>query len=101
MHIGGGLDSEGAVRLDEIVYIGEADVLGDIYASNEFTHVNEDVNVNDKLFYSYVEMYQPDRKMVKETLSHYLSAKGSNKSSIKIECRGACALFPKEIITEV
>ncbi len=97
----GGLDNEGAVRLYEIIYVDEADVLGDIYASNEFKKVKEGINVYDRLFYSYAEIDPTDRETVKDTLSRYLSAKKSNNSSIKIECHGACALFPKEIITEV
>ena len=97
----GNLDNEVAVRLDEIVYVDEADELGYIYASNEFKKVKERISVYDKLFYSYAEIDPTDREKIKDTLSHYLSDKGSYKSSIKIECRGACALFPKEIAIEV
>lgn len=93
----GGLDNEGAVRLDEIIYVDEADELGALYESKQFAEVRKNISNKDRLFFSYAEMKNEGRSDVTSWLKHALLLKSSRKGELpKLDCnfKGACALFP-------
>ena len=99
----GGLDSEGAIRLDNIIYVGGADEIGQVYESKRLKDIREKVPNTDRLFFSYAEMKVENRTEVVSTLRGLLKLQGENidTSKLKITCKGACALFPKEILSEL
>lgn len=99
----GGLDSEGVIRLDNIIYVDGADEIGQVYESKKLKDIRKKVSNTDKLFYSYAEMKAENRKEVVSTLRGLLKLESENinTSKLKITCRGACALFPKEMLSEL
>ena len=48
----GGLDCEGAIKLDEIVFIGGSEKLNDLYESQDLCEIRRNVNLGDRLFFS-------------------------------------------------
>lgn len=98
----GGLDSEGAVKLDDIIYVDEADELGRIYECDGLSGLKKQINTNNRLFYSYAEMQYEGRVEVTHILKNVLLNENNNnhKAKVNITCEGACALFPKEILKE-
>lgn len=99
----GGLDSEGAIRLDNIIYVDGADEIGQVYEGKMFKDIRNKVSNTDRLFFSYAEMKAESRKEVVSTLRGLLKLENGNINTSKqeIKCKGACALFPKEILSEV
>lgn len=97
----GGLDSEGAIKMHDVIYVDDADELIIIYESEKFEEVRKSVGNYDRLFYSYVEMNQEGRADIKDLLRNHLLPRTTVKdrfSDIKLKCQGACALFPKKIL---
>lgn len=99
----GGLDSEGVIRLDNIIYVDGADEIGQVYESKKLKDIRKKMSNTDRLFYSYAEMKAENRKEVVSTLRGLLKLESVNIniSKLKITCRGACALFPKEMLNEL
>ena len=96
----GGLDNEGAVKLDEIIYIDEADELGILYDSKQFAEVRKNISNKDRLFFSYAEMKNEGRAAVTSLLKHALLSKSSVSGEITeldFTYEGACALFPQAV----
>ena len=98
----GGLDSEGAIRLDNIIYVDGADEIGQVYESNIVKDIRKEISNTDRLFFSYAEMKAENRNEVVSTLKSLLKLESGNNntSKLKITCKGACALFPIEILSE-
>lgn len=95
----GGLDNEGAVKMNEIIFIDGADEISKIYESDSFKKVRRTVENGEKIFFSYAEMNNEGIEEVTKTLNKYLiPSMDSKESVVKITCKGACALFPKEIL---
>lgn len=93
----GGLDNEGAIKLDEIIYIDEADELGTLYESNKFAEIRNNVSNNDRIFFSYTEMKTDDRAEVTESLRQAIDSNSSlvmQTAKVNFTFKGACALFP-------
>lgn len=99
----GGLDSEGIIRLDNIIYVDGADEIGQVYESKKLKDIRKKMSNTDRLFYSYAEMKAENRKEVVSTLRGLLKLESENinTSKLKITYRGACALFPKEMLNEL
>ena len=100
----GGLDNEGAVKLDEIIYVDEADELSVLYESKQFIEARKIISEKDRLFFSYAEIEQKDRADITRALKDYLipgSIKEIIITNVRLSCKGACALFPKELLQEV
>lgn len=100
----GGLDNEGAVKLNEIIYVDEADELSALYESEQFTEARKTISEKERLFFSYAEIEQKDRVVITRALKDSLSSgtfKENNKSNVRLSCKGACALFPKELLQEI
>jgi len=98
----GKLDSEGAIRLNNIIYIDGADEIGQVYDSKILKDIRKIISNTDRLFFSYAEMKAENRKEVVSTLRGLLKLESENNTSkLKIKCKGTCALFPKEILSEV
>lgn len=98
----GGLDNEGAVKLDEIIYVDEADELGTLYKSNRFAEARKIVRKNDRLFFSYAEMKKDGRAEVTEALRQAIEYNSLLKhtAQVKYTFKGACALFPIQLVNE-
>ena len=97
----GGLDNEGAVKLDEIIYVGEADELSALYESKQFTEARKTISKKDRLFFSYAEIGKKDRADITRVIRDSLMSCSVNENKIpnvKLFCKGACALFPKKIL---
>ena len=69
------MDSEGAVRPDKIVHVGEADKLSLLFQSESFTKASVRSNKIDKVFYSYAEMKDQERESVASILYNFLFAR--------------------------
>ena len=102
----GGLDSEGAVKLDEIVLVEEAEHISTIYESEKLKEIRVETQlkgVNDRLFFSYAEVDDSIKEEVTKQLRYTLcpidrKCDINNNINNRIKCKGACALFPKELI---
>lgn len=98
----GSLDSEGSIKLDDIVYVGGADELNLCYESRDFQEIRNQLD-NFRLFFSYAEMKLEGRDDVVKVLKHYLFAtipEERDLPQIKIRCKGTCSKFPKELLQE-
>ena len=96
----GGLDSEGAIKLEDIVYVDGADELIIVYESREFKEIRKQLD-NCRFFFSYTEMKKDGRDDVVKILKRYLLPKNSEKCGlpqINVTCKGTCSLFPKELL---
>ena len=91
----GGLDKEGTIRLDEIVFVGESD------ESHDFDMIRCKISDGEKLFFSLAEMQDTNRKEIVKILKEILIPNDVSKEHMKykVNCKGACALFPKDVIT--
>ena len=88
----GGLDSEGAIELDEIVSVDEAIKFSEIYESDKLREIRNKLKVNEMLFFSYAEAKKEQRITVKDALIKRLSGDQRNEI-IVIKTNGACALL--------
>ena len=96
----GELDSEGAVKLDEIVHVDEADEFGTLYESKQFAEIRKNVGNKGRLFFSYAEMKNGGRAEVTNLLKHALIPNHyfeKEYPQINYTIKGACALFPQTI----
>lgn len=100
----GGLDCEGAIKLDEIVFIGGSEKLNDLYESQDLCEIRRNVNLGDRLFFSYASTNREDRNDIVSTLNEKILSSKRRKSAIRADvcliCKGACALFPNELLSE-
>ena len=98
----GGLDCDGAIKIDDIVYVDGADELSLVYESRVFKEIRKHLD-NCRLFFSYAEMKKDGRddvvKVLKQSLLPFCPEE-SNLPQIKIICKGYCPLFPKELLQE-
>lgn len=94
----GCLDNEGSIKIEEIVCVGESDCLRLLYESKDFQVIRNKISGGDRLFFSYAEKNSTDRKEVVDVLKHHLQPNSNIESMVKISCKGACALFPNEIL---
>lgn len=99
----GGLDSEGLVQMKEILFVDEADEINTIIESNQFYEIRKHISNKDRLFFSYAEMCQKGRAEVTRLIKNHLIfgfSKENELANLKVACKGACALFPKELLQE-
>ena len=100
----GRLDAEGGVELTEILNVDGADVLGDVYESENLITIRKNLDSNYRIFYSYADVEKEGRLEVVEALNRYLLPQKSkypveqNAPHIKITCKGSCALFPQKLL---
>ena len=100
----GGLDREGAVILDEVIYVDEADKLSVIYESESFLEARIKIGKDERVFFSYAEICDEGREEMTQILKTYLMPTLRTKreqASIKLNCKGACALFPEEVLKAI
>jgi len=100
----GGLDSEGTAKMKEIIYVDEADEINTIYESIEIGRIRKTIGITDRLFFSYAEMQSKGRTEVTKLLKSSLMHGSSNEnelSTVRLTCKGACALFPHKILQEI
>ncbi len=100
----GGLDCEGAIKLDEIVFIGGSEKLNDLYESQDFYEVRRNINFGERFFYSYASTNREDRDDIVFALNEKILNSHRHKSTTGVDicliCRGACALFPEEFLSK-
>ena len=99
----GSLDSEGAIKLEEILCVSEADRFSDILDTLSCKFNKERLD-NKRLFFSFAEIEKTSRTVLAEALNDIIFSKTfGNKSfsDVKIVCKGACALFPKELLQTI
>lgn len=99
----GTLDSEGIVVLNRIVAVNEADRFCDIIESEAYQAMKLTIGLNERLFFSYAEVISEHRNTIYKWLCNELINNGINNDSYQLNqtiCKGACALFPKKILTE-
>lgn len=96
----GGLDCDGFVKMDEILLVEGADIIGDIYENKHLTQIRKNLYSGERLFFSFAEI-EKGRDEVVEILNNLLIHKNSQlefKKTIALSCNGACSLFPEEIL---
>lgn len=98
----GSIDSEGVVKMDEILNIEGAEILREIYERNQMQEIRDKVFANGgKLFYSYAETGESYSKIA-AYLNEIIKPRFNNNSGVTekatVLCKGACALFPDKII---
>lgn len=100
----GGLDSEGAAQMKEILCIDDADEINTIYESTKFDEIRKRIGNTDRLFFSYAEIGRKDRADITRAIKESLmsgSIKENKITDVRLYCKGACALFPKELLQEI
>jgi hypothetical protein len=102
----GNLDYEGAVALKDILYVGYHHGIYEMYDEGIMNQIKEYVDVNDRLFLSYAEVSEEEKgkeieAFLRKTIKPRFSVEELTKpSGTHIICDGACALFPKEILSK-
>lgn len=99
----GGLDNEGTAQMKEILSVDEADEINTIYESKKINEIRKRVGNTDRLFFSYAEIERKDRAIITRDLKDFIilgSSKDNIISNVRLSCKGACALFPKELLQE-
>ncbi len=99
---GGRLDNEGAVKMESILSLSWEKRLGDVYDSQKLARIRTQLSANLMLFYSYAEIEEADGTIIVQHLINKLSDQNEIvKRDLKINCTGACALFPKDVIATI
>lgn len=98
----GYLDKEGFVNMKDIIYIDEADKIGDLYCSEKFDLIRKKLAPIDRLFFSYAEMPKNGRKDIAAFLNMFFKLGNIHKDRLqtRLLCKGACALFPQELLSD-
>ncbi len=98
----GSLDRDGFVKMKDILYVDGANKISDLYESDDFSKIRKKVDLKERLFFSYAEIDADIRKEVVSQINKRLGLIDNNDSfsDIHITCKGACALFPNELIAE-
>ena len=101
----GKLDSDGAIVIHEILYVGFHNGILEMYDDDIISQIKNYVNEGERIFMSYAEV--PDlinSKDIETILKTKLKPKFGvvNKKTelvndLNIICKGSCALFPKEL----
>lgn len=100
----GALDSEGALNIDEPLFIEGAKRLRDIYESAIMQEIRYEACLKgSKLFFSYAEIdenYSEIAAYLNEIIKpRYNNNMGLTEMKMAL-CKGACALFPDKIISK-
>lgn len=97
----GSLDNEGAVRLDEILYVAGAEALGSVYEGAVLKELRSRIDAKDRLFFSYAEtdFYQQLASVLVSHLHPRYNKEIDNADGPLPVCEGACALFPERIVS--
>lgn len=100
----GCLDSEGTPMMKEILYIDYGKRLGDIHMSENFQILKSEMGMNELLFFSFAPTNEIDGRVIKEILVCHLKPRYNNKVAVpghvELHCKGACALFPKHLLSD-
>lgn len=102
----GKLDLEGAVLLQDILYIGYHRGIYEMYDEGCMDQIKNFVTANGRIFLSYAEVPAgEDGKVVERFLRKSIKPCFGGEetvvsSEMQIVCGGACALFPKEILSK-
>lgn len=102
----GNLDYEGAIVLKDILYVGYHHGIYEMYDEGCMNQIKNFVTANDRIFLSYAEVPDgEDGKVVEQFLRRSVKPRiggeeASESSEILIDCEGACALFPEEILSK-
>lgn len=97
----GSLDKEGALQMNEVIYIEGAEKLKDIYEGKEFQEIRERIKNEGKLFFSYAEVYEDIQEIVEELcleLKPRFNTLKSKDTKISVSCKGCCSLFPSKML---
>ena len=96
----GKLDCEGFVKLTEILSVDEVDMMCSIFQSKKMEGIRNSIEDTDRLFFSYAEMGIDGRtEVVSKIRSFVLPCSANSKlPDVRLSCKGACALFPKELM---
>ena len=102
----GKLDLEGAVLLQDILYIGYHQGIYEMYDEGCMDQIKNFVTANGRIFLSYSEVPAGvDGEEVEQFLRRTVKPRfggeeTAGSSEMQIVCGGACALFPKEILSK-
>lgn len=88
----GCLDSEDAVRLNEIVSVDGGDCIGDIYYGSKLRSIREKLNPGDMLFFSLAEIYGEEREKALNILQIKITNNDITQGA-NVVCKDACALL--------
>lgn len=97
----GSLDSEGSVKMDEILYVDGAGRLREIYERSQMQKIRSEVSENGgKLFFSYAETdenYFEIAAYLNEIIKPRFNNNRGVTEKVSVLCKGACSLFPDKI----
>ena len=99
----GGLDSEGAVKLDEILYVDGAESLETLFESDQLCEIRKTLKHDEMLFFTYSEVIGELQNIVytlNTKLKPLFPSVTINGVEIPISCKGACALFPELLLVK-
>ena len=100
----GSFDSEGAVKMDEILYIEGAKRLREIYERSKMQEIRNEVSASGgKLFFSYAETdesYSEIAAYLNDIIKPRINNNREVTEKVSVLCKGACALFPDKIISK-
>lgn len=97
----GSLDKEGFIKMNDILFIEGADTLNDLYESEKFVEIRNALSPGERLFFSYAEIPKASRDETVATLKKIVGLgmpSSSESELVHLSCKGACALFPKDIL---
>lgn len=100
----GSLDSEGTVKLDEILQIDGSERLREVYEQSQMQEIRSEVSVSGgKLFFSYAETdenYSEIAAYLNEMIKPRFNNNREVTGKVSALCKGACSLFPDKIISK-
>ena len=102
----GKLDYEGAVVLKDILYVGYHHGIYEMYDDGTMNQIKEYVDDNDRIFLSYAEVPDDDKGReidfyLRDIMKPRFGIKEVERHSVlHINCEGACALFPNELLSK-
>lgn len=101
----GGLDAEGFVKLNQVLYIGYHKGLIELYDQKVFESIRQFVAPSERVFISYAEVLNDVVgndlvSMINNAVKPlYMNKAIKNVYDYKLICKGNCDLIPKEIIS--
>ena len=102
----GKLDSEGAIVINDILYVGYHNGILEMYDGNIISQIKNYVNEGERIFMSYAEVPDvisgKDIEMILKTKLRpkfgVIDYNAELVNDLNIICKGSCALFPKELL---
>ena len=100
----GRLDSEGAIDIKDVLYVGYHKGIKELYDRKLFDSIRQYVDISDRIFLSYAEVPSDEKgydlaSIIARAVSpSYIEGEQISVSNIKVVCKGNCKFIPSEIV---